>query len=82
MKQAQYSPMSVAAIAITLFAVDKGYYDGIAVKQGLHFEAELMSDLLTQQPELIARLNETGALSTEDEACLNSAIASFRNGFL
>src|SRR6186713_244690 len=39
MKQPQYSPLSVADQALTLFAVNKGYYDGVPVEKALAFEA-------------------------------------------
>ena len=39
MKQPQYSPISVAEQAITLFAVSKGYFDGVEVKRALAFES-------------------------------------------
>ena len=38
MKQPQYSPLSVAEQAVTLFAVNKGYFDDVEVKQALAFE--------------------------------------------
>lgn len=82
MKQAQYSPMSVAAIAVTLFSVEKGFYDGIPVEQGLIFEASLMSDLITSHRDMIDRINQTGELSTDDEATLKGAIAAFKPSFL
>src|SRR5690606_19211063 len=38
MKQPQYSPMSVAEMALSLFAVNNGYLDDVDVKQVLAFE--------------------------------------------
>ena len=35
MKQPQYSPMSVAEMALTLFAVNNGYMDGLDIKKVL-----------------------------------------------
>ncbi len=43
MKQPQYSPMSVAEQAITLFGVTKGYFDDVEVKRALAFELALRS---------------------------------------
>jgi F-type H+-transporting ATPase subunit alpha len=82
MKQAQYSPMSVAAIAVTLFAVDKGYYDGIHVNQGLAFEAGLMSELVNTHPEILERINHSGELSADDEVMLKQAMDTFKASFL
>jgi F-type H+-transporting ATPase subunit alpha len=33
MKQAQYSPMSISEMAVTLYAADKGYFDDVEVKR-------------------------------------------------
>ena len=38
MKQPQYSPISVAEQAVTLYAVSKGYFDEVDVKRALAFE--------------------------------------------
>ena len=35
MKQPQYSPLSVADQALTLFGVNKGYYDDVPVEKAL-----------------------------------------------
>ena len=48
MKQPQYSPLSVAEQAITLFAVNKGYFDDVEVKNALAFEAALRSHVQEQ----------------------------------
>jgi len=39
MKQLQYSPLSVAQMAVTLFAVNRGYMDDVEIKRALAFEA-------------------------------------------
>ena len=35
MKQPQYSPLSVSEQALTLFSVNKGYYDDVPVEKAL-----------------------------------------------
>ena len=41
MKQPQYQPLPVAEMALTLFAVNKGYFDDVPVEKALAFEAAL-----------------------------------------
>ena len=41
MKQAQFAPMTVANMAISLFAVEKGYLDDVALKNVVSFEKDL-----------------------------------------
>src|SRR5579863_396243 len=43
MKQKQYHPLSVAEMAVALFAVDKGYWDDIPVKSVVEYEQNLMN---------------------------------------
>ena len=53
MKQAQYAPLSVAEMAVTLFAVNKGYLDDVRVKKALAFEAALHAFLKAKHAALM-----------------------------
>jgi F-type H+/Na+-transporting ATPase subunit alpha len=78
LKQAQYSPLSISLMAASLFAVNKGYLDDIAVKKVLPFEAGLHSYLKTKQAALLAKIEETKQLDKDGEAALSAAIADFK----
>ena len=52
LKQAQYSPLSVSLMGSTLFAVNKGFLDDIAVNKVLAFEHGLHAHLKTYRPPL------------------------------
>jgi F-type H+-transporting ATPase subunit alpha len=78
MKQAQYSPMSVAEMAVTLFAVNNGYMDGLEVKKVLPFEAALQAYMRDKQKALMDTVNASGELSADNEAALKAAIESFK----
>ena len=78
MKQAQYSPMSVAEMAITLFAVNNGYMDGLEVKKVLPFEAALQAYMRDKQKGLVDAINASGEMSGDNEAALKSALESFK----
>ena len=41
MKQPQYSPLSVADQALTLFAVNRGYFDDVPVEKALASESAM-----------------------------------------
>ncbi len=41
MKQKQYHPLSVAEMAVSLFAGEKGYFDDVALNKVVEFEHEL-----------------------------------------
>ena len=83
LKQAQYSPLSTALMASSLFAVNKGFMDDIEVKQVLPFEAGLHQLLKTSYSALLDRLNEKRAFDKEgkDEAELTAAITAFKKSF-
>jgi F-type H+-transporting ATPase subunit alpha len=78
MKQPQYSPLSVADQAITLFAVNKGYFDGIEVKKALAFESGMRQHLQAKFKPLIERIEASKDLSADDEKALEAAIDDFR----
>ena len=78
MKQPQYSPMSVAEMAVTLFAVNNGYMDGVEVKKILPFEAALQSYIKDKHKGLLDAINASGEMSGDNEAELKSAIESFK----
>jgi F-type H+-transporting ATPase subunit alpha len=78
MKQAQYSPMSVAEMAITLFAVNNGFMDGLDVKKVLPFEAALQAYMRDKQKGLVDAINASGEMTADNEAALKSALESFK----
>ena len=78
MKQPQYSPASVAEQAITLFAVNQGYFDDVEVKRSLAFEAALRAHVKSKYKELFDRIEATKDLSAGDEKSLAAAIEDFK----
>jgi F-type H+-transporting ATPase subunit alpha len=78
MKQPQYVPLSVADMALTLFAVNRGYFDGIEVKQALGVETELRAYMKAKHAALMERIDQTKDLSAEDEKLLVAAIEDFK----
>ncbi len=78
MKQKQYAPLSVADMAVSLFAVDKGYIDDVEVKKVGAFEAALHGYMRSAHADLIKKINETGDFNDAIEAELNGAIAKFK----
>src|SRR5512134_1995922 len=78
MKQPQYSPLSVAEQAITLFAVTKGYFDDVDVKRALAFESALRSHVKSKYRDLFDRIESTKDLNADDEKALVAAIEDFK----
>jgi F-type H+-transporting ATPase subunit alpha len=81
MKQKQFSTLSVAELALTLWTIDKGHYTGVPVKQALSFEAEFLAYVRTNHNAVLAEIDSTGALSNDNEAVLAEVIKSFKATF-
>ena len=78
MKQAQYAPLSVAEMAVTLFAINKGSFDDVAVNKALAFESALHSFLKSQHKALIDSIEASKDLSADNEKALIAAIEKFK----
>ncbi len=78
MKQLQYSPMSVAEMSVTLFAVNKGYFDDVEVKRVLAFEDALHSFLKSKHGAIMDTIDSTKELSADNEKALAAAIEEFK----
>jgi len=77
MKQNQYSPMSVAQMAVSLFAANEGYLDNIEVNKVLDFESALQSYMKSEHSQLMATINSTGDFNNEISGGIKAAIESF-----
>ena len=78
MKQPQYQPMPVWEQALTLFAVNNGYMEGIDLRQLGSFEKALRDHVRSKHGDLVARLDASKDMSKEDEAELRAAIDAFK----
>jgi len=78
MKQPQYQPMAVWEMALTLFAVNNGYMEGVEIKQLASFEKSLRDYIRTKHTALMERLEKNKDMSKEDEAELRTAIEQFK----
>ena len=78
MKQPQYQPMAVWEMALTLFAVNNGFMEGVDIKQLASFEKSLRDFIRTKHAALVERLEKNKDMSKEDEAELRSAIEQFK----
>jgi len=77
LKQPQYSPLSVALMAVTLYAVDAGYTDKVEVAKLGAFEKALHEHMKTNYGELLAKINETGDWNEELQAEMKKGVSEF-----
>jgi F-type H+/Na+-transporting ATPase subunit alpha len=78
MKQLQYCPLSVAEMAVTLFSVNKGYFDDVAVPKALAFESALHAYLKSKNKDLMDAIQSTKDLSGDNEKAMVAAIETFK----
>ena len=81
MKQAQYSPMSIAEMAVVLYAVNNGYFDDVDVARVLPFEAALLQFAKTKQPALMSSILDKKEIDAEGEKTLAAVIAEFKKSW-
>ncbi|SFK02881.1 F0F1 ATP synthase subunit alpha [Methylophaga sulfidovorans] len=78
MKQKQYQPLSVAEMAVSLFAANEGFLDDVEVNKVGDFEAALLANMHSNQADLMATINETGNFNDDIAAQMKTAIESFK----
>jgi F-type H+-transporting ATPase subunit alpha len=78
MKQKQYSPMTVAEMGVSLFAVNEGYLEDIDVDQVLEFEQGLLAYMNSEKSEFMKNVNDTGAYDDDIVAEMKQAIEAYK----
>ena len=78
MKQKQFSTMSIAEMALTLWAINKGSYEDVPVSKALAFEADFLDYVRTQHADVLDQINQQGVMSDENEQVLTEAISTFK----
>ncbi len=77
MKQKQYGPMSVAEMALSIYAVNSGYMDKVDLKKVVAFEAALQAFAHSNYAAMLERINREPKLSKENEAELKKCVEDF-----
>ncbi|KFL37289.1 F0F1 ATP synthase subunit alpha [Arenimonas donghaensis] len=78
MKQKQYAPMSIAQMALSIYAVNEGYLDDVPLNKVLAFEEGLHAHMTNTQGELEKKIVETGAWDKDIEAQFKTLISEFK----
>ena len=78
MKQKQYSPMTVAEMAVALFSVDRGYLDDVELNKIADFQTALLSYMDSEHGELMKKVSETGEYGEDVEQAFTKALEDFK----
>ena len=78
MKQKQYSPLSVAEMAVSLYAAEEGYLDDVELNKIVDCESALHAYMRASQSALMDTINDTGDYNDEIAAGLKTAVEDFK----
>jgi F-type H+-transporting ATPase subunit alpha len=81
LKQAQYSPLSVAEQVLSIFAGVNGFLDTVPVKDITRFESGMLSAAKDKIGDVLKEIDDTGALSDDNTDKLKSFIGDFVKSF-
>jgi F-type H+/Na+-transporting ATPase subunit alpha len=77
MKQKQYSPMSLAEMALSLYAGNNGYFDKVDRRKVVETEAALQTFARSSYADLLKSINSKPDLSKDVEAALKKCCDDF-----
>ena len=77
MKQKQYSPYSVSELAVTLYAIENGFFDKIAVEKALQTESDMQAEMKSRHGALMSKIDAQPELTDEIDAALKEALGAF-----
>ena len=78
MKQGQYMPLSVAQMAVILYAAEKGYLDAVPLTKVVAFEQALHTFMKANHAELLKQINQDKALTDSIDSGLLNALEQFK----
>jgi F-type H+-transporting ATPase subunit alpha len=81
MKQLQYAPLSVAEMAVTLYASNEGFMDDVDVPRILVFETDLHQYMHHKHADLMSKIETTKELDKDAEAQLKVAVTEFKKSW-
>ncbi len=78
MKQPQYSPMTVAQMAVSLFAANEGFLDDVEVGKVRAFEDALQNYMKATHAALLEKIDRQPEYTDETAGALRAAVEDFK----
>ena len=78
MKQSQYSPLSVAGMAISLYAANEGYLDDVDLEKIISYEKSLHEFSAEKYPDLVEEINTNCDYNDDVAAKLKTLMDDFK----
>jgi F-type H+-transporting ATPase subunit alpha len=70
--------MTIANMAVSLYAAERGYLDDIALEKIGDFEHELHNFMNSNKGDLIKQINNTGEFNDDIDTALKNSIEEFK----
>ena len=78
MKQPQYAPLSVAQMAVSLYAGNEGYLDDLPLDKVVPFEKAMHDYMNASHADLMAKINAEGDWNDEFAGAFKAALDEFK----
>jgi F-type H+-transporting ATPase subunit alpha len=78
MKQSQYSPLTVAEMSLSLFAVNEGYLDEVDIHKIIGFEKSLHEFAKSKHEKIITEINKSLDYNDEIAAKIKAILDDFK----
>ena len=78
MKQKQYAPLTVAEMAVSLYAANEGFLDDVDANKVVPFEEALHAHVRSNNQAMLDKINETGDYNDDIAAEIRAAIEDFK----
>ena len=80
-KQVQYNPLATEIMVTTLWSMQNGYMDDVAVDKIKDFQLKLQDYFSTRKDAVLAKIRDKGAINDEITADLKAALTEFKSSY-
>jgi len=80
-KQVQYNPLATEIMVTTLWSMQNGFMDDVAVDKIKDFQLKLQDYFSTRKDAVLAKIRDKGAIDDDITADLKAALAEFKNSY-
>ena len=80
-KQVQYNPLATEIMVTTLWSMQNGFMDDVAVDKIKDFQLKLQDYFSTRKDAVLAKIRDKGAIDDDITADLKAALAEFKTSY-
>jgi len=80
-KQVQYNPLATEIMVTTLWSMQNGFMDDVAVDKIKDFQLKLQDYFSTRKDAVLAKIRDKGAIDDDITADLKAALGEFKNSY-